>query len=519
MITSSLVVGTRIGLVCPYALDVPGGVQNHVLGLAGHLLRAGMDVQVLAPGTADPARLAAAGVPRDRVTSAGPTLPVPYNGSIARVNFGPRADSRVRRWFADHHLDLLHLHEPITPSISLLALRAATVPVVATFHTATPRSRTMQLAGTTLRHLVAKIDAGIAVSATARTVVVQHLGRDAVIIPNGFDHAGFAGRREPAARFWTSDDRPRLSYLGRLDEPRKGLDVLLSALPQLEAELGALDVAVAGLGRAALPKGCRRLGPIDDHDRAALLASSDVFVAPHRARESFGIVVIEAMTAGAVVVASGIPAFAALLGGPADHGRLGYTFPTGDSGALAGAVGAALAGDRTGIARRAAEATRRFDWSVVGCSVEGVYASVLACASERGTRTAAVLDDLLRRRAQTALTLAGQHGHHEVATTARRALDARTLDARTLDARTQDARTLDARTLDARALDAREAAEISLTLARADAGLDLGELTAELVLARRLHNDSAGPGARVEMIDEATVLRVPAISRVVTGRH
>ncbi len=504
MITSPLAVGTRVGLVCPYALDVPGGVQNHVLGLAGHLLRSGMEVQVLAPGTADPDRLRAAGVPADRVTSAGPALPVPYNGSIARVNFGPRADRCVRRWLAEHDLDLLHLHEPITPSISLLALRAATMAVVATFHTATPRSRTMQLARTTLRSTIAKIDAGIAVSATARKVVVQHLGRDAVIIPNGFDHAGFLGRREPAERFWTSDDRPRLSYLGRLDEPRKGLDVLLSALPQLEAELGVLDVAVAGLGHAALPAGCRRLGPIDDHDRAALLGSSDVFVAPHRARESFGIVVIEAMTAGAVVVASGIPAFAALLGGPADHGRLGYTFPTGDAGALAGAVGAALAGDRAAIGRRAADATRRFDWSVVGRSIARVYASVLAGSPGTvGLGTGDVLDDVLRRRAEVALLLATQRGHDRVARSARRALDAADRAGSTV----------------VRVVGERAAVESALTLALAAAGLDLGELTAELVLARRLHNDTVGPAARVEMIDAVPSRGPSAVPGVVTGRH
>jgi phosphatidylinositol alpha-mannosyltransferase len=476
-----VITGRRIGLVCPYALDVPGGVQNHVLGLAGHLLRAGADVHVLAPGTPDPARLLAAGVPPDRVTSAGPALPVPYNGSIARVNFGPRAELRVRRWLADHDLDLLHLHEPITPSVSLLALRAARVPVVATFHTATPRSRTMQLAGSVLRRLIAKIDAGIAVSATARQVVVQHLGRDAVIIPNGFDHAGFTGRRQVAPRFWTSDDRPRLSYLGRLDEPRKGLDVLLSALPRLEAQLGVLDVAVAGRGQAALPAGCRRLGPIDDHDRVALLASSDVFVAPHLARESFGIVVIEAMTAGAVVVASGIPAFADLLGGPADDGRLGFTFPSGDARALAGAVGAALAGDRAAIARRAADATRRFDWSVVGHAVSQVYASVLSRAPRRSTGE--LLDDVLRRRALAALAAgrsspgAGSAGD-AVAAAARGALRATG--------------------------PARSAAESTLTLALAAAGLDLGDLTTELVLARRLHHDAVGPhGPRFEMIDRA----------------
>ena len=122
---------------------------------------------------------------------------MPYNGSIARVSFGPVTAGRVRRWLRDGGFDLVHLHEPITPSISLQALRFADVPVVATYHTATPRSRTMQVAGDALRRLVEKVDAGIAVSEPARDVVVRHLGRDPLVIPNGFDHASFLVRPVP----------------------------------------------------------------------------------------------------------------------------------------------------------------------------------------------------------------------------------------------------------------------------------------------------------------------------------
>jgi len=164
--------GLRIGLVCPYSLDRPGGVQNHVLGLAEALRGLGHHPAVLAPGDLP------ALDPELDFTSAGPSLPVPYNGSIARVSFGPVTAGRVRRWLRDGGFDLVHLHEPITPSISLQALRFAEVPVVATYHTATPRSRTMQVAGDALRRLVEKVDAGIAVSEPARDVVVRHLGRD-----------------------------------------------------------------------------------------------------------------------------------------------------------------------------------------------------------------------------------------------------------------------------------------------------------------------------------------------------
>ena len=150
-------------------------------------------------------------------------MPVPYNGSVARVNFGPLSVARVRRWLRNGRFDLIHIHEPITPSISLLALLAAERPVVATFHTATPRSRSMRLASGVLRAAIEKIDAGVAVSESARNVVVQHLGRDAVVIPNGIRFDEFA--RRPIAGSPRPSERSRLVFIGRLDEPRKGLEV------------------------------------------------------------------------------------------------------------------------------------------------------------------------------------------------------------------------------------------------------------------------------------------------------
>src|SRR5687767_8211628 len=181
-------------MVCPYSFDVAGGVQNHVLGLARYLRQAVHRPYVLAPGEL---RSSAATHDLEDFVSVGAAMSVPYNGSVARVSFGPLSAARVRRWLRNGKFDLIHIHEPITPSISLLALWAAEQPVVATFHTATPRSRSMQLASGVLRATIEKIDAGIAVSESARNVVVQHLGRDAVVIPNGIRFEDFAKRRPP----------------------------------------------------------------------------------------------------------------------------------------------------------------------------------------------------------------------------------------------------------------------------------------------------------------------------------
>jgi phosphatidyl-myo-inositol alpha-mannosyltransferase len=379
----------RVGIVCPYSFDVPGGVQNHVLGLARYLRHAGHRPCVLAPGQLGPACEA---LDVAEFASAGATMPVRYNGSVARVNFGPLSAARVRRWLRRGNFDVLHIHEPITPSISLLALWAAEQPVVATFHAATPRSRSMQLAGGVLRGAVEKIDAGIAVSESARNVVVQHLGRDAVVIPNGIQFDDFARRRDMHLELVepTRSRRTRLVFLGRLDEPRKGLDVLLAAAPLIMDTWPDLEVIVAGQGSRLLPKWCRSLGMISGEAKITLLESADVFVAPHLARESFGIVLVEAMASGVPIVASEIPPFLDLLGSPHDDGRLAEVFTVGDPPSLAAAVLGVLERPNPLRTARAQQAARRYDWSAVGEAVVAVYRAALSAAPAQWAETSIV---------------------------------------------------------------------------------------------------------------------------------
>jgi len=375
----------RVGIVCPYSFDVPGGVQNHVLGLARYLRQAGHRPSVLAPGQLGPATDE---LDVEDFASVGAAVPVRYNGSVARVNFGPLSAARVTRWLHKGKFDVLHIHEPITPSISLLALWAAERPVVATFHAATPRSRSMQLAGGVLRGAIEKIDAGIAVSESARNVVVQHLGRDAVVIPNGIQFDDFTHPRETGAELMdscrsTGSGRTRLIFLGRLDEPRKGLDVLLAAVPLIMKSRPNLELIVAGQGSRSLPEWCCSLGMISVETKITLLRSADVFVAPHLARESFGIVLLEAMASGVPIVASELPSFLDVLGSPRDEQRLGEIFPAGDARALAAAVLQVL--DRPDPLRvaRAQRVARRYDWSVVGATVLAVYRAALSAAPAR----------------------------------------------------------------------------------------------------------------------------------------
>ncbi len=365
----------RVGLVCPYSFGVPGGVQFHVRDLAEYLNANGHHAEILAPTDDD--------VPLPpHVTSCGRAVPVRYNGSVARLNFGPVAAARVGRWLEQGDFDLVHLHEPVTPSISILALWAATRPIVATFHTSNLRSRAMSAAYPLLRPSLEKISARIAVSEEARRTVMSHLGGDAVVIPNGVKVDGFAAAR-PAARWQGTPERPTFAFLGRIDEPRKGLPVLGAALDRVLVDHPGARVLVAGPGDADAARArmseraaaaCEFLGVVSDADKATLLASVDLYVAPHTGGESFGIVLVEAMAAGAPVLASDLPAFLHVLGAePA-----GATFAARDSGDLAAEM-TRLVEDPA--ARRVLSAAGRsrarvFDWSVVVQDLLAVYETV-----------------------------------------------------------------------------------------------------------------------------------------------
>lgn len=368
----------RVGIVCPYSFDVPGGVQFHIRDLAEHLIALGHEVSVLAPADEETP------VP-DYVETAGRSVPVRYNGSVARLNFGPIAAARVRRWLTAGQFDILHLHEPITPSLAMLALWIADGPIVATFHTANERSRAMQIAFPLVRPAMEKILARIAVSEEARRTLVEHLGGDAVVVPNGVFVERF--RTAPRNPDWIgTPQRPTIAFLGRLDEPRKGLPVLVAAIPRVLEDLPGARFLIAGRGdvgwaREALGANASALevlGPVTDDEKASLLRSVDIYVAPHTGGESFGIVLVEAMSAGSCVVASNLNAFRQVLAG----GDAGLVFPVGDSTALAEALLRAC-GDPVLRAQRIRVAdgfVDRFDWAQVVGRILDVYAMVSSSA-------------------------------------------------------------------------------------------------------------------------------------------
>ena len=358
----------RIGIVCPYGWDTPGGVQAHIADLASYLISQGHHVEVLAPV------LEEVNLPHYLV-NAGKPLAIPYNGAVARILFGPIAFSRVRQWISQGDFDLLHLHEPAIPSISLLACFAAEGPMVGTFHASAKKQKAIFAIGPILEPVIEKLTARIAVSEAARATLTEHLETDAIVVPNGI-----YARRLSSGKL---DDRwngASIGFIGRFEEPRKGLAVLVDALPEIIKTIPDIRVIVAGPGDQEnflenvpleLRKRFNFLGRITEEEKADFLHSIGVYVAPNTGGESFGIILAEALAAGAAVVSSDIPAFEALLGA----GAYGTLFESENPSSLAKAIIEVLKNESKRDALRTAgkEYAQSFDWDEVAMRIYDVY--------------------------------------------------------------------------------------------------------------------------------------------------
>ena len=375
----------RIGMICPYSFDEPGGVQIHAIDLCTELQKRGHEVSLIGPGSDRSL------VP-EFVELGGKSIPIRYNGSVARLSFGPKTARHVNQWIADNQFDVLHIHEPNSPSYSMLALRRAEGPIVATYHASASSSKLLRVALPFLRPLLERIQGGIAVSEEARRWQVENLSGDPVLIPNGVA-TGLYRRAEPIPGL--DENRLRIMFLGRFEESRKGLDILLDAMPTIVKRFPQVELLIAGggsvdnlerrlnqaglshaVGLGPADANVRILGRVSDEDKARALSASDIYVAPNTGGESFGIVLVEAMAAGAAVVASDIPAFAAV----GENGSSAQLFSNGSSAGLASAICDLLAHpeQRRALAARGATRSREFDWQTVTDRVEEVYSAVAA---------------------------------------------------------------------------------------------------------------------------------------------
>jgi phosphatidyl-myo-inositol alpha-mannosyltransferase len=361
----------RVVQACPYDWDAPGGVQVHVRQLSAHLRSQGHEVLVLAPGSRSTA---------DRgVRIVGRPLRVPYQGSVAPICFSARSSQRVAEALRSFGPDVVHAHEPLTPSTSMLATLRARVPVVATFHAYAERSPLFDLAAPLVRPVWRRLARRVAVSEAARSFVSARLEGDVVVVPNGVDVEPFA-LAEPASGL---PPGRRLLWVGRLDR-QKGFPVAVRAFAELARDAPDLVFVVAGDGRDRVatdrfPRDLRSrvvmLGTVPHDLLPPYHAAADVYVSPALGQESFGIVLVEAMAAGVPIVATDIAGYREVV----RHDVEGLLVPPGDPVAFAAAIRLVL--DDPALARRLGEAgrarARTYDWPVVVARLGEEYAAAL----------------------------------------------------------------------------------------------------------------------------------------------
>lgn len=360
----------KIGMVCPYGWDTPGGVQIHIKELAEYFINQGHDVSVFAPVTDD------SNIQESWLVSAGRPVAIPFNGAVARISFGPLASSRVRQWIANGDFDLLHLHEPAIPSLSLLACWASEGPMVATFHAASPKQKAIYAIGPILEPVLEKLTARIAVSEMARQTLKDHFETEAVVIPNGINSTKLH-EAEPNP-IWQSGRT--IGFIGRFTEPRKGLSVLLEAMPIVAKAFPDVQLLIAGPGDSdemkkvfppSIAERTKFLGRLSEEEKASFFKSVEIYIAPNTGGESFGIILAEAMAAGTPIVASDIPAFSDLL----VSGEYGALFDSENSKDLAKILIELLRDQnrRQELSARALEYSEKFDWQTVAEQIMSVY--------------------------------------------------------------------------------------------------------------------------------------------------
>ena len=359
----------RIGIVSPYSLTVPGGVQAQVFSLARALNSMGHRARVLGPCDGPP--------PETFVTPLGASIPTFTNGSIAPIAPDMACTLRTIRCLADEGFDVLHIHEPICPGPCQTALFTKYAPVVGTWHAA-GTSKAYLTPG--VRWLADRVTIRVAVSDDARAMAQQALGGDYEIVSNGID-LGSVERVVP----WPTEG-PTIAYVGR-HEPRKGLSVLLEAvgrIPQpvcvwvmsdgpqteaLQAEFGA-DERIEWLG------------PVDEDEKLARIKGADVFCVPSLGGESFGIVLLEGLAARTPVVASDLPGYRNV----ATTGDEAVLVSPGDAGALAAALVDVMGSrDRqVGLIDRGAQRASQFDMGRVAERYVEIYERAIAVEADSG---------------------------------------------------------------------------------------------------------------------------------------
>lgn len=375
----------RVGIVCPYSFETPGGVQNHIRDFSEALMRRGHFVSVFAPGRRT----------KDMplwVHTNGSSFAIPYNGSWAHLSYFLAAGLQTRRWVRQGQFDIVHLHEPEAPSVSHKPLVMHDAPpMVATFHASIePYPRALHIFERYLRSYLTPLSRAIFVSPAAGRTADHYLPEDIgrTVIPNGIDRSAYL-RATPHAQWQGTAEHPTIGFLGRLEEERKGFPVFVDAAQQVLRQYPGARFLVVGDGRKDAEKTILEredgegllehfefLGRVDDDDKARFYKSLDVYVAPQTGGESFGIVLAEAMAAGCAIVASDLPAFVDVT----EQGEDAALFANKDGHDCAARICELLADDqrRERLATAGLKRSQDFDWETVVDEVLAVYRQALS---------------------------------------------------------------------------------------------------------------------------------------------
>jgi phosphatidylinositol alpha-mannosyltransferase len=372
----------KVGLVSPYVYPLPGGVTEHVRHLYENLRKRGHDVRIITSSH---------GLQRSSqgdVIRIGKGFSMPANGSVGTITLSPRFLSQVHEVLEDERFDILHFHEPFVPFLSPIVLRLSTSVNVATFHAYGGFSPAYEFGSRVLGGYAERLHGRIAVSAAARHFIDRYFPGDYKVIPNGVDVDRFR-RAVPIARW--QDGTSNILFVGR-HEPRKGLLELLKAFRILRSTGCECRLLVVGSGpqerearRYVLTRrlrGVEFLGRVSDDEKAQLYKTADVYVSPATGRESFGIVLLEAMAAGTAIVCSDIHGYKGVV----RRGREGLLVPPRKPKALAAAIGTLLA-DPELRARMSAEGEIRaaeFSWERVTAKVDDYYGFVIRRLAAQG---------------------------------------------------------------------------------------------------------------------------------------
>ena len=372
----------KIGIVTPYAYPMPGGVNDHVGSLYRVLRARGHDVRIIT--SSHGLQKASEG----DIIRVGKGFSVPFNGSMGTITLSPTYLAQMRAILERERFDVLHYHEPFVPFLSLVTLTLSTSVNVGTFHAFGGLSISYEFGKRMLGHYAGKLHGRIAVSPAARHFISRYFPGEYKIVPNGVEPGRYQ-RAVPIARY--RDGVPNILFVGRM-EPRKGLIHLLRAFRKLQRDGVRARLLLVGTGPGE--REARRyvltrqlddvefLGRVSEAQKAQLFKTADIYVSPATGRESFGIVLLEAMSAGAPIICSDIHGYRGVV----RRERDGILVEPGNADALAASIRRLIDDPelRAKLSRAGEERAQLFTWERVGQAVEEYYGFVIRRLAEQG---------------------------------------------------------------------------------------------------------------------------------------